>query len=280
MNETIRKFLKSLNIDFDSFNSLEGANIRKFADINPILSKYSVFKSKISNKKVSIVDIVGYDYNCMNLGTNLLDNLSWFFDEKGNSYHRRSVPMLDIPKEQVMTQLESSFRKEPVCLIEVESGIYNIGNNGLHRFHVIKTHYLNELSKLNSNNKNEIKKLNGKYSFTANISEIDFIKSYSAFLLNILDNNLAIELHYNSNFEFTGKSCLINYLKPDEKVILTDNQLVEMVQNKIYHFNKEASISEKTQFNKYLNNALKYESFQNYYNEYIKQIQHGGFTWN
>lgn len=280
MNETIRNFLELLNINYDKFNSLEGSKLQKASDINPILSRFSMFKTKSEYKKISVADIVGYDYHYMDSEPNLLNSLSNYFDRNGDGYHSRSVSMLDIPQEQIMTQLDSSFQKEPMSLMEVDNGIYNISSNGLHRFHVIKTHYLNELSKLNPNDKTGIKNLKEKYSFIANVSEIDYLKSYSAFLLNILDNNLAIELHYNSDYEFTGKICLTDYSKDDEKTILDDNQLKDFVNKKINKFLRTASHSERKQFDEILNRASKYESFQNFYNDMLKQNQSGGFEWN
>ena len=280
MNETIREFLKSLDINYNKFNALEGSQIKRSSDINPILSRFIISKIKTETRKVSIADVVGYDYQCINLDRNLLNNLSRFFDRDGDGYHRRSLSMLDIPQEEIISQLESSFKKEPICLQEIEKGIYNVGNNGLHRFHVIKTHYLNELSKLK--NKNDAKKLRDKYSFDAEITEVDYVKSYSNFLLRMLDKNLALELHYDSNYEFTGKSCLVDYSNPDldEKVVLTDDQLQNLVNKKINKFLRNASPIEKKEFDELLKRAFKYESFKNYYNDILKQNQNGGFEWN
>ena len=236
MNETIINFLKSLNIDLEKFNSLEGSRVQRDYDVNPILSRFTMYKAKKENKKISIADVAGYDYRYMNLSTNLLNNLSGFFDKDGDGYHRRSVSMLDIPQAQVMSQLDYSFKREPICVVEVDKGVYNIGNNGLHRFHIIKTHFLDELSKVNPKDKSAIKRLEDKYSFVANVSELDFVKSYSAFLLKLLDENIKLENHYNSNFELTDKSCLIDYSKADEKIILTNDQLIEIVNKKINQF--------------------------------------------
>ena len=150
----------------------------------------------------------------------------------------------------------------------------------MHRFHVMKTHFLNELSKLNPNDKNSIKKLKEKYSFVANVSELDFVKTYSNFLLNLLDNNLKLETHFNSSFEITDKSCLINYLNSEEKTILNDNQLIELVNKKMNNFLKTASRKEIKEFNEKVNNAFKFESFKEYYNFSLKQNEQGEREWN
>ena len=50
MNETIVNFLKSLNIDIEKFNSLDGAKIKMDSDINPILSRFVIFNPKTENR--------------------------------------------------------------------------------------------------------------------------------------------------------------------------------------------------------------------------------------
>lgn len=280
MNETVVNFLKSLNIDIKKFNFLEGAKVKRNSDVNPILSRYGIFNPSQEDMRVSINDVVGYDYRCMSLDTNLLENLSWFFDRDGDNYHSRSVSMLDIPQSQVMEQLNNSFKREPIYLIEVDKGKYNIGNNGMHRYHILKTHFLDELSKINPKDKEAIKTLQEKYSFDAKISEIDFVKSYSAFLLNLLDKNLALEIYYNDDFELTDKTQLINYSKPEEKKVLTDEQLIEVVNKKINYFLKTANRKEIKEFKEVVKNASQFESFKNYYDVSLKQNQQGEREWN
>ena len=280
MNKTIIKFLKTLNIDIEMFNSLEGSNIKQDFDVNPNIARFAFFKPQSETKKVSIADIVGYNYQCINLGNNLLDNLSYFFDRKGDSYHSRSVSMLDIPQDQIINELDFSFKKEPVCLMEADKGVYVIGNNGLHRFHILKTHYLDELSKINPENKIAIKKLREKYSFEANVSEIDYVKTYSAFLLNHLDKNLRLESHFNSDYELTGKSRLINYSKPEQDLVLTDDQLIETVNKKINQFLKNASRKEVKQFNELIKNTSKYASFEEFYDLNLNKNQKEEREWN
>lgn len=280
MNETIRNFLNLLNINEEKFNSLEGSRIKKDADVNPILSRFALYKNREDNKKVSIADVVGYNYNSQGLSNGLISNLSEFFDKDGDNYHSRSVSMLDIPQSEIMNELDYSFKREPMCLLEVDKGVYNIGDNGLHRFHILKTHYLDELSKLDTNDKNAVKKIKEKYSFNANVSEIDYLKSYSAFMLKLLDENLYLESHYDSNYELTGKSRLINYEKPEEEIILTDDQLVEMVNQKYNQFLKEASRKEAKQIKEIIKESSKFESFTEFYDLALNQNQKGEREWN
>ena len=282
MNETVQKFLETMNVDIEKFNLLEESQIKNDKDVNAIISRFSFFKPKKENKKISIADVVGYDYGWRSLeGGSIINNLSGFFDKNGDSYHSRSVSMLDIPQGEVIKQLEYSFKKEPICLIEVDSGKYIIGNNGMHRFHVIKMHYLNELSKLNPHDTASIKKLREKYSFNSNVSEVDFVKTYSAFMLSLLDQNLKLESHYNKDWQLTDKVNLINFQNSDEKIILTNDQLIEMVNKKMKQFLKTASRKERGQFNDKIKTAYEnFDSFKAFYDYSLKQIEKEGSEWN
>ena len=279
MNKTVESFLESLNIDINKFKALEGATVKRGADVNPILSRFAMFKAEKNYKLISIDDVLGYDYRCMDLGSDMISNLSRFFDGDGDNYHRRSVSMLEIPQSELMDKLYPSFSKEPIYVAEVDKGKYNISNNGMHRFHVLKIHFLDELSKLNPKDKNAIKNLTKKYSFVANVTELDYVKTYSAFLLKTLDKNLSLENHYDSNYGLTDKSRLINYLNDDEK-ILTDDQLIELVNKKLDKFMETAPRKDRKQFKEMINDAFKFESFKNYYNVTLKQNQKEEREWN
>lgn len=279
MNETILNFIKSLNIDVEKVNTLEGSEIKRAYDVNPILARFTLYKNRDKNQKISIADVVGYDYGYMDIGKNLINNLSSFFDRDGDTYHSRSVSMLDIPQNQVMKQLKDSMEIEPICLIEVDNGVYNIGSNGMHRFNVMKIHYLNELSKINPKDKYAIKELNEKYKFDAKVSEIDLVKSYSSFMLNYLDKNVYLENEYDDNYQFTGNARLIDYSNPEEDKILTNEQLIEVVNKKLNQFLKTASKIEQKQFNQIVKDASRYESFNEYCNQILKQNGKGEQEW-
>ena len=279
MNKTIIDFLNSLDVDIEKVNSFDGAKIKRDFDINPILSRFVMYKKNKEEKKVSINDVVGYDYRFSNHDAIILNNLSDYFDRDGDGYHNRSVSMLDIPQGQIMSELSKSFKIEPICLVEVDKAVYNIGSNGLHRYHVIKTHFLNELSKINPEDKVAIKRLKEKYSFEARISEIDYVKSYSAYLLNLLDDNLKLEHHYNSDYEMTEKSRLTSYLNPELEMVLTDEQLIEIVNKQMNRFLNNASRKERKEFTEKLKNTLKFESFKDYYENSLNQNQKGEPEW-
>lgn len=281
MNNTILNFLKSLNINYDKIDSLEASQVKNVADVNWVISRYSFFKPKSETKLISIEDVVGYDYSWRGLSKgNLINNMSDFFDKDGDSYHSRSVSMLEIPSSQVMQQLDYSFMREPIHLSEVDSGVYNIGNNGLHRFHVIKVHYLNELLKLNPQDKIAKKHLREKYSFMANVSEIDFIKTYSAFLLKSLNNNIQVETYYNEKYELTDNVCLTLNDNYDEKIILSNEQLIDFVNKQMKTFLKTAHKKEKNLFMDKVKLAYdNFDSFKNYYDNILKQKSQEEIAW-
>ena len=121
MNETVQKFLETMNVDIEKFNLLEESQIKNDKDVNAIISRFSFFKPKKENKKISIADVVGYDYGWRSLeGGSIINNLSGFFDKNGDSYHSRSVSMLDIPQGEVIKQLE---KMPPEILIQMIESI-------------------------------------------------------------------------------------------------------------------------------------------------------------
>lgn len=273
MNETIKKFLNRLDIDVEKFDSMQAARIKSGADINSVISKFHLYQCG-DTMTVSIGDIVGYDYWDYGFGNlNIISNLSDFFDENGDAYHRRSVSMLEIPEEELFAQLNASFVREPICLKEVEKDVYNISQNGLHRYNVLRVHYLNELSKLNLQDENAKKALDEKYSLQAYVVKLDFVKTYSAFLLNLMDDDIVAENHYDEDWNLTEKVCLSSYSAPERKLILSNTELIDYVNIQMNNFLKNASREEIDRFDKQACEAYdKFESFRQYCDKNLNSL--------
>lgn len=273
MNETIKKFLNRLDIDVEKFDSMQAARIKSGADINSVISKFQLYQCG-DTMMVSIGNIVGYD--CGNWGldnSNIINNLSNFFDENGESYHKRSVSMLEIPEGELLNKLNASFISEPICLKEVEKDVYNISQNGMHRYHVLRMHYLNELSKLDPQDENAKKNLDEKYSLQAYVTQLDFVKTYSAFLLNLMDDDIVARNHYDEDWNLTEKVCLSSYSAPERKLILSNTELVEYVNIQMNNFLKNASQEEIDRFDKQACEAYdKFESFRQYCDKNLNSL--------
>lgn len=74
-----------------------------------------------------------------------------FFGDKNDGYHTRSLGMLDYTSEEIVPKLQNSFEVEPMILDEVDDGKYCISTNGMHRYTILRIHYLlDKLKKQNS----------------------------------------------------------------------------------------------------------------------------------
>jgi len=56
--------------------------------------------------------------------------------------------MLDYSSEEIIEKLSSSFNDEPICVQEIDKGKYAISTNGMHRYSVLRAHYLLELQRV------------------------------------------------------------------------------------------------------------------------------------
>ena len=159
MNKTILKFIANQDIDMGKIEKLNEKRVNSLNDINWIVERYNLLKNSYIPKKVCIADIEGYNYAFMNLDNkNIINNMPFFYDEEKDGYATRSLSLLDITSQDIIDKLEYSFKRDPICLNEADEGKYVIGTNGLHRYHVIKAHYLKELSLLNKNDTKSIEK--------------------------------------------------------------------------------------------------------------------------
>lgn len=262
MNDTILDFLKLLDIDYVDFCKMQGSQIKTGRDINKIAARFSIFKPDRVVKKVSIADVVGFSGA---EETDLVNSMPQFFDRDGDGYHSRSASMLEIPSSEIMEKLKPSFTREPMHLVEVDKGIYNIGNNGMHRFHVLKMHYLHELSQLKQKDGAGATKLKDKYSFDAVVSELDFIKTYSAYVLYLINPDITV-INQSVNWKYTGNAAVTFDSQPGKEIILSDSELIEFVKSQIKSYLKNASRKESKSYSEQIReSAQTYDSFKNYY---------------
>lgn len=275
MNKTIEKFLESLNIDREKFFSLKEAQIKDGKDVNSIVSDFGLVMPKMEDRIVSIADIEGFDYIYHELSNeNIIDNLSHFFDTEGNNgYKTRSASMLEIPSNELIGKLGNSFKWEPVHLNEVDQGKYIIGDNGLHRFHVIKTHYLSELSKLEQCDERAKEELKRKYSFEVKVSAIDFVKTYSSYVLSFL-KEVRIKNHCDENYSLTDEVEVYDYTSfPPQVSILTNKELIKLVAEEVAKLSQSGREYKLENFKKMLaSNCDAFESFKKYYDEVLSHV--------
>jgi len=239
MNKVVKTFLENLGVSPYEIEKKIDTKIYSCKEINSIVDSFGIYKEGV-NTFISIDKIIGYNHfnRCKN-ASNLFLNLEAFFDDdeydkslyplfvtQKSSYLTRSSGMLKLSSENVMQSLANSFILEPICISEVEENKYIISTNGLHRFHVIKAHYLKELFELQ--NDEEILTLNEKYTIFVQMQKLDYLKTYCHYLLSLIykENDVFLMNDYDKNYEITGNSKLT---LDDKTFILSDKQLLNLV---------------------------------------------------
>lgn len=172
------QFLIDKDIDYKGILNSDEGKLLRTEDINYIVSRYGMYYSA-EKTYISVADILG---RCdVKLGTNILSTMASHFDSQGGGYEQRSISMLEYSNgEEMIEGLKDSFKSEPMRVSEAEKGKYIMGSNGMHRFTLLRIHYLNEL--LNGNiSQAELKE---KYRIPVELSEINYFRTYSDYILN------------------------------------------------------------------------------------------------
>ncbi len=310
LNANVKKFIDNrlglTDDDLVLLSKIDATTIKSSEDINPIIDANRINENNTTDTKVSVADILGYDYKEKELSDDIFENLGHFFDESGRDYQKRSLSMLDYSTAEVLENLKPSFAKEPIRLDESDEGVYVVNGNGFHRFHVIKAHYLKELAKMEMKYKKmldeikqkyksdvdkkeklekeieqqeyqELQALRKKYEIDVTVNRINYAKTYSAYILKKIadDKNVDLQVYKEyKNGEYTdGVTIDINDGKrkityEDEKTFLTITKT---------YFDKYLDELDKTNQNTLYNflteikeMCAQYPSFEKYVNTNLK----------
>ena len=272
IQDNLKNFETKNDIDFDRISNLPESKSFSLKDINELVSRYGIYAEKQFQEK-SIADIIGaevaiedYDKN------NISNNMKHFFTSKTPkypSYDSRANGMLEYSSDEIIDKLSFSFRKEPIVLAELENNQSVVTTNGMHRYHLLRIHYLNELSKIEKTPEN-LQKLREKYTIQANVEKVDLLKTYSNFLISNMqcDEFLNIYSEYDENYIKTGNVVLS---EGSSKMVLNDNQLLEYINNNLYRLtNKETLI------NNYCERIPSFNYFIETYFPEMKNVREGG----
>lgn len=209
-------------------------------DINHVISEYRI-SSNQKRELISIENILGYDYSFHTRYNDLLKAFPSFFDsQKRDSYHTRSLSLLDLTTLDCMDKLSHSFDEEPLKVKEASEGKYTIGSNGLHRYSVLRTLYLIEMMRA-SGDKEQTEKIKEKYTIPVLVENIDYTKTYSNYILSIFIPSIWLKKELDEELKATGRS-IIN-LPSGETLKLTDEELIVYVGNVIKEQKSISSIS-------------------------------------
>ncbi len=255
INTDIQKFFERNNIDVRQVSSNVDCQVYSEYQINEISARYAVRKDA-QDIEVCIADILGYRDGRANIFLTMGD----FFDSQGEEYRRRSIGMLKYSSDEIMWRLAESLEKEPIVIDDTGEGKYVISSNGLHRYTILRAHYLNELEKCQGDAKKELR-LREKYLIPVKINELDHIKTYSKFLLTKYNPNIySIRSDWDENYKLTGKMS-IRY-SDGREIIVGDKELINIVRE---------TMSQQQNFED-LQKYFKYESFKNFAQEHLQGI--------
>ncbi len=247
-NNTVNEFLKRNNINEEEIKRQISTKNLSIHDYNDIFYNYGKYYNYIINK-VSIGDIIGYNYEWRDIPSDLFESLDKLFDANGGNYLCRSVPNLYKTPEEMLSS--DSFKNEIMDLINLSDNndVLVIGDNGIHRYTVLKILFLKELVE----NKKTLKELKDKYTVLARVSTIDRLKTYSNFIVsNLL--GLRLNLEKIGYFQSTGNCYIIG---KDFNKLYTDQELREyikvLIKNNVDFVSK---YSNNTDFMNFIENEL------------------------
>ena len=235
LNHHVVNFIRRLNIDIKKFISLDESVIEEPKYINPLTYRYGI-TAEVEKTNISIGSVVGYDTwnqdSIYHHRKNVLLSMGDFFGDRNDGYHTRSLGMLDYTSEEIVPKLQNSFEVEPMILDEVDDGKYCISTNGMHRYTILRIHYL--LDKLK--NKIPDNELDKKYSIPVKVKKKDYFKTYCNYLLSLLDNNIDyVSAHLDNNYNYTG---LVKVsFKDGTQKIMNDIELKVLVKESIKNIN-------------------------------------------
>ena len=221
LSQTTIDFIRTLDFDLESFMSDSNNDYKTSLDINPIISKYGIFDNLNEKITISIADLLGHDGVCncgFYKGKNILYTFENFFKKNGDGYHTRALGLLEYKSgEELLEELKMRSQDTiDMKIRQIEDGKYIIFGNGLHRFTVLRSHYLLDCMK-KEKSKEELREL---YKIPVTIdSKINYINTYCNYLIKIANpeissikfyNENEIIVHYNSEEKKINKEILLN----------------------------------------------------------------------
>lgn len=225
LSTTTRDFISILEFDIESFMSDPSNDYKSSFDINPIISKYGIFDYLDEEITISIADLLGHDeiVNCEYYkGTNILYTFENFFEKNGDGYHTRSLGLLEYDSgEKLIKELEKRNRDTTDMRVrQLEDGKYIVSGNGLHRFTVLRFHYLLDCMK-KEKSEEELREL---YKIPVNItSKTNFKKTYCNYLIQKANQDISFISFDNQEDKIT-----IYYKSGDKSKIITEEVLLNL----------------------------------------------------
>ncbi|MDD3822117.1 MAG: hypothetical protein ACOXZW_00395 [Bacilli bacterium] len=224
VNHDAVRFFEQHNMDLEKLLKLEDSYIYTPNEINSIVFEYG-FHHEATDTTISVADICGYS-RFQTQHPNLFLSLGTYFNSTGDGYHQRSIGLLDYSADEIIQKLEDSFITEPIMVKMISDKEYVISTNGLHRYTVLRAHFLNESIGIEKDSP-EFMKLCQKYEIPVKLSNVDWVKTYvNLLLLNNPHFKGLIQLEYDNNYHYTGNVVL--KLPSGESKVLNDTELMDL----------------------------------------------------
>lgn len=222
---TTKDFVRSLNFDVQSFMENPDNDYKSLYNINPIIREYGIFDYLDEDRNISIADLLGHDasINCgYYKGKNILYTFENFFQKNGDGYHTRALGLLEYESgEQLLHELEKrNHDTRDMKISEIADGKYIISNNGLHRFTVLRFHYLLDCMK-KEKSAEELREL---YTIPVTItSKVNYKRTYCNYLIQIVNPNISY-----ISFNDRDAKITIYYKSDDRKDVINEEILLNM----------------------------------------------------
>lgn len=227
LSEEAQAFLKKNGTTYEELEDKVDTRLYSLKDADYIVYSYLISLDR-EQKQVSVADIIGYDYEFANTinANDIFKSFPNFFQKNGDSYHTRANGMLEYTSGNIIPKLLRSFKEEPIKICGATKGKYIIDVNGLHRYTVLRSLYLIELSRL-GDDKKAIEQLHNKYMIPVKAAEIDYIKTYSHYVLVTLGIVKYIGKEFDSNYNATGNAKVVFYDRQTK--IMSNQELIQLV---------------------------------------------------
>lgn len=259
LSQTTIDFIKTLDFDVEAFMSDPSNDYQTSFMINPIVNRYGIFDYLNERTTISIADLVGHDapwnYDG-HKGSNILYTFANFFKKNGDGYHTRALGLLEYKSGEELLE-ELMMRSQDTIdmkIRQIEEGKYIIFGNGLHRFTVLRFHYLLDCMK-KEKSKEELREL---YKIPVTIdSKINYINTYCNYLIKIANPEISSIKFYNEN------EIIVHYNSEEKKI--NEEILLNLAIESIDMLNKYYLLEVKDFYNSI-------DSFHDFIDMYIPQL--------
>ena len=258
---TTLEFVSNLNINVEAFLCNPDNNYKTSFDINPLISKYGVFDSVDEEKFISVADLLGYDNYCAqdyHENHNILSTFERFFIKNADNYHTRSLGLLEYKSgEQLLKGLEQrNHDTKNMKIKQIEDNKYIISYNGLHRFTILRFHYLLDYMK----KEKTVPELHELYKIPVNIiAKTNFKRTYCNYLIQKANPDI-------SNISFISADEITIYYK-DKKNSKTITE--DMLLNLTMHYAELLDNDSLVEVQNFYNQLA---SFRNFLDTYLPSL--------